>query len=1269
MANLVRCRGLRTYGNELVLEDGYLDIADNCNIDELGVIQNRRGFREYGDELFDPNMTVDQLLIYKDRIFRHWDGNLEFDDGMGNFNLFSGTYNPLVDGLRIKFKETKGNFFFTTDEGIKKISATDANQFSTSPGYITDAGIARASDLDAVIVPTVGGFLPPQSKCAYRVLWGIRDTNNNLLLGAPSERFVLTNTSADLNLPEQFNISFSATTEGDVAGNYILFSTSTTNYVLWWSNAANSTPPQSSETLGRTYIEVDVEGFAANTTAIINTTANAIADISQYSVSINGTDIEVTSLEDGSDIIDASIATDAGFIPSNVTITIVAQGQIVSGAFANSELTFSIPSDISDTAYFYQVYRTGVIEATSGLTLNDIDPGDEMNLVYEANLTEAEILANEVVVEDITTESFRASGAFLYTNPNSGQGILQANNRPPIAHDIELFRNSLFYANTKTKHRRTLDMLSTLDHTSGTSNIVIGNSSVTREYTFVGLEEITNIICDTVANTTADSWFEISSANNERNYYVWFDKGGGTDPAVTNKISVRVDISSLVSASDISSALKTAMEITGDFNVVDNGGNVDVSTIKNGNATDTTLGSTPPGGIWAVSTTQQGNGEDKSLQEVLLSNDSSVGQAIDEQSRSLVRVINADALSPVVAYYLSGSDDVPGQMLFEAKSLEDDNFYIGTSDPNIVNKYNPELALVETITSTTFGVETSIESAGHGLITGDKVYIYDVDSTPTITGNFEVTVVDVDNFTIPFETTVDGTMGFWMKASLESDNEVSPNRLYFSKTDLPEAVPLLNYIDIGAKDKEIARIIALRDNLFALKEDGIYIVTGSSAPSFGARLIDGSTKIISPDTAVVLNNRIYCLTDDGVVSITESGAEVISRPIEDKILEVTNPSVDFKYKSFGVAYDSDRAYILFMPMGEDSTVADQAYRFNTITGTWTRWTKDATCGLVLEKQDKLYIGDGTRPYVDEERKNRDRTDYSDRDFTAQILTGSVDGVDISLDSISDIEVGDAFEQIQAVTIAKFARLTDMLDRDSGLDDTDYSTLNPIIGDDISANLTLLNDKLVADDSSGIITPRVYNNDVVDQYEKFNNLVTQLNDALSDTNFKNYDLLTYYTPYEVIVTNVDDVDVFITVNHEAPFLVGTVTIYKTINMEVLYKPQHFGDQSLMKQVRQGTFMFDQTNFYGGTISYASDLSQNFEKVEFELEGVGDWGFQPWGEIVWGGLGKEVPKRTYIPRQKQRCRFLKVKLEHKIAREIVKLNGISLDPRSVSKRAYR
>ena len=827
----------------------------------------------------------------------------------------------------------------------------------------------------------------------------------------------------------------------------------------------------------------------------------------------------------------------------------------------------------------------------------------------------------------------------------------------------------MFYANTKTKHRLNLDVLSTTGYTSGLSALVIGNSTSTREYVFVGEEEITEVTCDTFANTVADSYIEFYTANDDREYYLWLDKGNGVDPNVAGKISVRVDISGAVSAADISAICTTVLNLTGDFDVTDGVGSFFVSTVKNGTATDAALGAVSPGGVWAVATIQQGQGEDKSIQQVLLSNDTSVGQAIDEQARSLVRVINGDSLSPVVAYYVSGADDLPGRIVLEAKSLVDDSFYVAVNDPSIQDKYSPELPLTETITAITSGVQTTIESAGHGLSTGNTVYIYGTDSTPQVTGAYTVTVLDGDNFTIDFTTTVDGTTGFWFLDRVVSDNEATPNRLYFSKTDLPEAVPLLNFIDIGGGDEEISRIIALRDNLFALKQDGVYIVTGSSAPNFGSRLIDSSVKIIAPDSAVVLNNRIYCLSDEGVVAITEAGAEVLSRPIENLILDVTNPDVDFRLKSFGISYESDRAYLLFLPTDENSTVADQAYRYNSITGTWTRWTTSATCGFVLENQDKIYIGDGKRAFVQEERKNRDRKDYSDRDFSALIVTDTVVENTLTLGSLTDVEIGDVIEQVQAVTLSKFRRLTYTLDIDSGLDDTDYTTLNPSVGDDMALALNNLNAKLVADDSSGTITVRVFTNVVEDQYTDFNEMIAELNDPACDTFFKNYDPLTYFTPYEAVIETIDTQTNQVTLNRILPLLSGTCSIFKHIDMQVEYQPQHFGDRSMQKQVRQGTFMFDQTNFYGGKVGYATDLSQNFEFVDFELDGVGDWGSGSWGEFVWGGLGKEIPKRTYIPKQKQRCRFMKVRLEHRNARELVKLNGISLDPRAVSRRAYR
>jgi hypothetical protein len=119
------------------------------------------------------------------------------------------------------------------------------------------------------------------------------------------------------------------------------------------------------------------------------------------------------------------------------------QGVVSLGQSANAKASFTVPSSLTPD-YFYQIYRSESVQAPLGFDVSEIDPGDELNLVYEAGLTAADIIAGVVEIEDVTPESFRANGTPLYTNALSGQGILQANDRPPIAKDIALFKNSTF---------------------------------------------------------------------------------------------------------------------------------------------------------------------------------------------------------------------------------------------------------------------------------------------------------------------------------------------------------------------------------------------------------------------------------------------------------------------------------------------------------------------------------------------------------------------------------------------------------------------------------------------------------------------------------------------------------------------------------------------------------------------------------------------------------------------------------------------------------
>jgi len=1269
MAVLKKCAGLITQPNELLRPDGALDRADNIIIDSDDTIEIRNGFLEYGDSFGNASDTLNQIFFYKNRLMRHYDTTIQFDsDGDGTFQSFDGSYNETSPELRIKSIETKGNFYFTTLNGIRKISATSASEFTTASGYIEDAGITKSADLTAELVFTDGGFLPPESKAAYRVVWGKKDVNNNLLLGSPSGREIITNNSQSTVIPEQFTISFAGASESDVAGNFILFSTSTADYFLWFSNASNLTPPQTSETVARTGLEANVEGLGAAPLSIAAIAGNIIASVgSVLTVEVSSTNVIVTNNEE-QDVTDAS--TQSGGI-TNVSVTTNSQGSVTDGSSANAQITLTVPADIDSTDYFYQLYRTAPVTVTEGLTIDDIDPGDEMNIAYEANITSAEITAGTVTFEDIITEDFRNAGAFLYTNPNTGEGILQANERPPIAKDIALFRNSTFYANTKTRHTLTINLLSVLGFTSNVSDIIIGNSNITREYLAIGETEVYDITTDTFAATTADSIILANSSRDERKYYIWFDKGGGTDPLVTNRNGIRVDISGLTTAADVSLKLATVLDLIADFNVVDNGGSVTVTLAKNGTTTDPTFGTPAPGGVWAISVTPQGDGEDTASQEFLLSSLVSVGQSIDETAKSLIKVINRDTLSPVNASYLSGPDDLPGIILLESRTIADDPFYIATSDSNITASFDPVIPQTESITAISIDNPTEITSAGHGLVTGNSVYIYNTDSTPALFGNYTVTVLDPNTFTVSVNVTTAGTTGIWFKSNTVSDNEESPNRLYYSKINQPEAVPIVNFLDIGAKDKQILRILQLRDSLFVLKEDGVYIVTGTTAPNFASRLLDGTTRIEAPDSAVNLNNQIFALAAEGVVTITESGVEIISRGIENKIREFVNSRfTNFSTTCFGVAYDYDKSYFIWAPTVKTDTVATQCYRYHTITRTWTRWTKEATCGLVDDSENKLYLGSGTRNYVDQERKESDRTDKADRNFSLSVPSSSVNGTIINISSIADLAVGDVIVQFQYVTIAQVNRLLRKLDLDLGLDDIDYeSTLTAVPGDDLKNVLDSLNAKILADDSSGTVTARVFSTDFATQQSEFNDLVVELNDASCDTSSKDYFMLDAIVPYEGIIESIESIDNKLILNAEYPFVVGTIEAYKGICSIVEWTPLDFGQADLLKQVREGTFIFDQNNFYSATIGYASDLSQNFKLINFKGRGIGDWGHDPWGDFIWGGLGSEVPERTLIPREKQRCRFIRVKFNHINARENVRIIGISLEPRSLSKRAYR
>lgn len=182
---------------------GALLEASNCVLDKDSVLESRRGQTFHSDAAFDE--TPESLFGYNDKLIAYAGDKLSHDDGDGSFSDYAGTYDPPDTDYKIRGIEANRNFYFLTSDGTKKLDSL--------AGTIQDAGAPTGLDISGSLTGTVG-FLADDSNVAYRILWGYRDANNNLVIGAPSQRFIISNTlgGATRNVLLSFTIPRGITT-------------------------------------------------------------------------------------------------------------------------------------------------------------------------------------------------------------------------------------------------------------------------------------------------------------------------------------------------------------------------------------------------------------------------------------------------------------------------------------------------------------------------------------------------------------------------------------------------------------------------------------------------------------------------------------------------------------------------------------------------------------------------------------------------------------------------------------------------------------------------------------------------------------------------------------------------------------------------------------------------------------------------------------------------------------------------------------------------
>jgi len=262
-----------------------------------------------------------------------------------------------------------------------------------------------------------------------------------------------------------------------------------------------------------------------------------------------------------------------------------------------------------------------------------------------------------------------------------------------------------------------------------------------------------------------------------------------------------------------------------------------------------------------------------------------------------------------------------------------------------------------------------------------------------------------------FTVSVSRATAWSLENSGTSLNSEYKHGLMWSKVQQPEHVPAAHLEFVGGKTYSIKRVLALKDSLFILKEDGVYRLTGTNG-NWSIEGFDTSTSIIAPESAVVVNNQIICLSNQGVVTISDVGVSIISIDIKDSIQSLIG--IDYaalKNYTFGVGYDTEGRYILstFTSLGDTS--ATQQWVYNVFTSKWSRWDKDANCGFVAPSVDKLYFADASN--LLEERKSFTYRDFVDEEFGSYSVVSN-SGTSVVLNSVLGLTVGDLLYESTSV---------------------------------------------------------------------------------------------------------------------------------------------------------------------------------------------------------------------------------------------------------------
>lgn len=177
-------KGLYTYPNPLSeVPQGAMTVALNAVMSRPSVVEQRRGINPFGNALAS---NPDSLYNYQNRILTHSGTILSYDStGNGVWVSYTGSFTKPTGALTIRSFQANKNIYFATNTGFKKLDTLTG----------TPVASGAPAGLDGSGSTTGVGWFTNSTQVAYRIVFGYTDANNNLILGAPSQRIVVSNSS------------------------------------------------------------------------------------------------------------------------------------------------------------------------------------------------------------------------------------------------------------------------------------------------------------------------------------------------------------------------------------------------------------------------------------------------------------------------------------------------------------------------------------------------------------------------------------------------------------------------------------------------------------------------------------------------------------------------------------------------------------------------------------------------------------------------------------------------------------------------------------------------------------------------------------------------------------------------------------------------------------------------------------------------------------------------------------------------------------------